>query len=245
METDLPSDALLLARGPLNEVLDHFATHYDLPLLYQRLELLSPADEGTLAYEFVLPYRNGLMFGPLGGIQQPTPFLTFDAIFREAITSTSPYYRFLCACRAYEGTNYIRRWLKQQCQRLNIVARLPRDPDVNHDELTRAGLPNDVLKGVTKAGHLFEKYRTHRNALAHFIVDGPLGDTHINVSSGLSVHEYSLGAAILLKYARESVQALRRFYTEHLGRTFMRGTVLPMIENRDRFVVRRPSSGHS
>ena len=66
------------------------ASEFDLPLLYQRLELLSPIDEGVLLYELVLPYRNGLTFGPLGGILQPTPFVTFDAIFRQAITSTSP-----------------------------------------------------------------------------------------------------------------------------------------------------------
>src|SRR4051812_41615725 len=156
-------------RSPLNELLDNIATQFDLPLIYQRFELVAPSDGQTLLYEFVLPYKDGLRLGPLGGIQQRTPFATFDAIFREAITSTSPYYKFLCACRAYEGTEYIRKWLKQQAKRFNVNARLPKDPAVQQEELLRSGVPADLLTGVSRAKDLFEKYRVHRNALAHFL----------------------------------------------------------------------------
>ena len=136
---------------------------------------------------------------------------------------------------------YIRKWLKQQANRFSVQARLPRDPEVDREELLRAGLAPDVLEGVTKIGHLFEKFRIHRNALAHFIVEGRFGeDLHINVAQGQSVHEYTVGAAVLLKYAREAVTELKRFYRSEIHEFFMRGTVLPMIENRDQFIIRDP-----
>jgi hypothetical protein len=49
---------------------------------------------------------------------------------------------------------------------------------------------------------------------------------------------YSMGAVALLKYAHRTLQELRLFYTAHLERVFMRGMVLPLPEQRDRYVAR-------
>ncbi len=65
VETDLPSVAFFSAKRALNEMLDVFTRgNMVLPIVIQRLELLSPKDDQTVAYELVLPYSNGLRLGP-------------------------------------------------------------------------------------------------------------------------------------------------------------------------------------
>jgi hypothetical protein len=49
------------------------------------------------------------------------PFAPYDAIYREAVVSSSPFYRLLCAFRIYDGTTEIRRWLRQHA--INITLR--------------------------------------------------------------------------------------------------------------------------
>ena len=43
---------------------------------------------------------------------------------------------------------------------------------------------------------------------------------------------------IKIRYAHRTLQELRLFYTAHIERFFMRGMVLPVPEQRDRYVVR-------
>ena len=112
----MPSNALLLARMPLNALLDIITRNFDLPLVLQRLELLSPRDGSVLVTEMLIPNMRGIAMGPLGGIIQASQFAPYDALYREALTTSSPFYRLLCAWKMYEGTNRIRRWIREQCQ---------------------------------------------------------------------------------------------------------------------------------
>lgn len=89
VETRLPSNAIMLARRPLNALLDVLTRDSNMPLSLQRVELLSPIDEQPLLYQMLLPVRNGVLLGPLGGINQAVPFAPYDAIYREALTSRS------------------------------------------------------------------------------------------------------------------------------------------------------------
>jgi hypothetical protein len=95
VESRFPSNALLLARRPLNALLDVFSSDSGMPLLLQRLELMSPRDGGILLTEMLLPHRGGVVLGPLGGILQAVPFAPYDALYREALTTSSPFYRLL------------------------------------------------------------------------------------------------------------------------------------------------------
>ncbi len=241
VETDLPSNAFLLARQPLNELLDVIVRGQPIPLLYKHLELISPRDGGIVAYQMILPFRDGIRLGPLGGIMQWPPFAPYEAIFREAITSTSPFYQLLCACRVYEGTNHMRRWLREQNERFGIQERLPGDPPVEANELLQMGFTEEFAVGVRTAADLFNKLRPHRNAIAHFLVEGDEGQAHVYVANGEAYYEYSLGAALLLRYARQTIAGLRGFYTQHVERRLMGGSVLPGPENRDHFIVRDPN----
>lgn len=239
VETDLPSNAFYFAKRPLNEMLDIFARGDTiLPLVIQRLELLSPSDAQPVAYELVMPYDKGLKIGPLGGVMQWPPFAPYAAIFREAITTSSPFYRLLCACRVYEGTNSIRKWLKEQRTRFNVLDRLPKDPEVDREELERFGFNGEFIKGISSAGQLFNKLGTYRNGIAHFLVDGKEKSFHMYLADSQVISEYWAGATALLKYANIAVVELQRYYSVHIQRHLMRGQILPMLDYREQFDVR-------
>jgi hypothetical protein len=238
IETNVPGKALILAWRPLNALLDALVRNSELPWALSRLELLSPEDGEAIAYELVLPHRNGVRIGPLGGIDQVVPFAPYDAIYREAIVSSSPFYRLLCAFRIYDGTTEIRRWLRQQCDEHHIEERMPGDPEVDAAELRGLGYEAEVINGIRRARDLFERFREHRNAIAHFLVEGEQVQAHVYLADGFMIRTYSMGAVALLKYAHRTLQQLRLFYTAHLEQIFMRGMVLPVPEQRDRYVVR-------
>ena len=230
---------MILARRPLNALLDVFAvTEPTMPLLIQRLDLVSPTDGAILLHELVLPYRTSIRIGPLGGISERTPFAPYDAIFREAVTATSPYYRLLCAYRIYEGVNEIRRWLRQECQNRKIEARLPPDATINTNELLRIGFVPDFVNGIRTAADLFARLQDSRDAIAHFLIQRKGANVHVYLADGPQFRHYSVGSAALLKYARISIEELRKFYVQHLENYFTHGSILPTIESRDRFIVR-------
>jgi hypothetical protein len=87
-----------------------------MPLALQRVELISPLDGIPLAYQTLLPTRNRILLGPLGGIQQAVLFAPYDAICREALTSSGLFYRLLSAADIFEGTATIRKWLRAEAE---------------------------------------------------------------------------------------------------------------------------------
>jgi hypothetical protein len=244
VRTRLPSEALLLAREPLNRLLDVLVRTLEMPLVFQRLDLMSPRDGQILAQELVLPPKpSGVRLGPLGGYHQSDLFAAYDAIQREALTNPSPFYQLLCAFRLYAGAEWIRKSLRQQTQRLGIEATLPKDPRIDAGELEAMGMPAELADGVSRANELFSKMTHMRNAIAHFLVKGEEGESHMYLADGASFQAYSTMATILLRYAQQALDDLRRFYSEHLAERHMIGSVLPMVEHRDRFIVRDPREG--
>jgi len=188
VETTLPSNAFLWAREPLSRFLDVLARGYGLPLVYQRLDLMSPRDGQHLASELIVPPSpKGIIFDqPGSGYHQAEPFAAYDAIVREALTNPSPFYQLLCAFRLYEGTGWIRRWLRKETQRFGIDANLPSDPRIEAGELEKMGMPAQLAEGVRKANELFAKWRAARNGIAHFLIEGEVRIPVI-VSSGSGI----------------------------------------------------------
>lgn len=243
VETDLPSNAFLFARQPLNEMLDALVRNPpNPPLLLQRLELVSPTDGGILAYEVTLPFNRGVQFGPMGGLLQWRVFAPYFAIFREAITSSSPFYRLLCAWRVYEGIQTIRKWLREQCERFDIKEKLPKEAEVDTAHLARMGFPPEFCARIQKVSDLFNELRELRHGIAHFLFEGEAGDAHVYLARGHEIRNYSLSSAILLSYAINAIDDLRRFYNKHLEGRLNRGMILPMVDQRDQFVVRMPAT---
>jgi hypothetical protein len=243
VESRLPSNALLLARRPINALLDVLVRDLHLPLAVQRLDLMSPTDGGVLISEMLIPARNGVIFGPLGGILQAVPFAPYDALYREALTNPSPFYRLLCAYKMYEGTNRLRRWLHERCVEQHIDERLPPDPEVDPQELVRMGLEPAVVGGVRRAADLFNLLRDHRDAIAHFLIERDEGDSHVYLADGHHLKMYSIGASALLRYAHRVLEDLRMFFGRYPALGQLGGMILPMPENRDQFVVRAREYG--
>lgn len=244
VRTRLPSNAFLLAREPLNRLLDVLGRAYGMAALYQRLDLLSPRDGAILAHELVLPPDpRGISFDQEsgGGFHQTDAFATYDAILREALTNPSPFYQLLCAFRLYEGTSWIRKWLRKEGQRLAVDATLPADPRIEAGELEAMGLPSELASGVKKANELFEKFRKLRNAISHFLTQGDEGEGHVFLADGRAFQHYSIGATVLLRYARQALEDLRAFYSQHMSERHQIGMVFPMLAHRDRFIVFDPS----
>lgn len=241
VESRLPSNALMLARRPLNAMLDVLTRNHDLPLTLQRVDLISPFDEGVLLYQMLLPRNRGVEFGPLGGIQQAVPFAPYDAIYREALTSSSPFYRLLCAARIFEGTATIRKWLKQQCEERNIALKLPGEVEVDQEQLKRFGLDPGFVSDIKTAQDLYHRAKDFRDAIAHFLIEREGADVHVYLAEGLQLYTYSTVGSALLYYAHLSLERLQTFYTQKIGR--MGGQILPMVQNRDQFIVRASTYG--
>jgi hypothetical protein len=243
VESAIPDNALLLARKPINALLDAFARNSPMPLAVQRLELLSPRDGNVLAYELILPCREGIRLGPLGGILQRPIFAPYDALYREAITSSSPYYRLLCAWKVYEGIGRIRRFLREKSDEFGIQERLPADPPVDRDELMRLGFRSESLEGIRTANDLFGRLTEMRNGIAHFLFETDAGESQVYLADGSQLRIYSTAASALLLYAHRMLEVLQQYYARNLERRLMRGMVLPGTENRDMFVVRAGDYG--
>jgi hypothetical protein len=243
VETAIPDNALLLARKPINALLDAFARNSSMPLIVQRLELLSPADDSVLAYELILPCRDGVRFGPLGGILQRPIFAAYDALYREAMTSSSPYYRLLCAWKVYEGIGRTRRFLHEKADEFGVQEQLPPDPLIDREELLRLGLRAEFLERIRTANDLFGRMTELRNGIAHFLTEGEEGESQVYLADGSQLRIYSIAGSALLLYARRMIEVLRQYYARNLEGRLMRGMMLPMPANRDAFVVRARDYG--
>jgi hypothetical protein len=242
VQSSLPSNALLLARQPVNALLDVLTRDFNMPLLIQRLELVSPTDSETLIVEMLIPDRQGIVLGPLGGIMQAVPFAPYDALYREAITNSSPFYRLLCAWKIYEGTNRLRRWMHEECARYKVTERLPPDPDVDAQELINIGFDQTLVAGLRKVADLFNKLGDFRDAIVHFLIERDGTESHVYLADGMQLRMYATGAAALLRYAHRVLEELRQFYVRHLSLR-QGGMLLPMPENRDQFIVRAVDYG--
>jgi hypothetical protein len=241
VESKLPSNAVMLARRPLNALLDVLTRNNNMPLTLQRVELISPLDGTPLVYQMLLPNNRGIRAGPLGGIHQAVPFAPYDAIYREALTSSSPFYRLLCAARMFEGTGTIRKWLRQQCEERGIQVKLPPEIEVEEEHLRRFGLEPQFVAGVRTAQDLYHKLQVLRDAIAHFLIEREGADIHVYLAEGAQLYIYSTAASALLHYAHLSLEELRLFYTKNVPQ---RGShILPMVQNRDQFIVRASAFG--
>jgi hypothetical protein len=241
VESELPSNALVVARGPVNALLDVLTRDSNLPLLIQRLELLSPKTGEILVFEMLFPQGHQVSLGPLGGIMQSVPFAPYDAIYREALISSSPFYRLLCAARMFEGAGTIRKSLKEECERRGVVAQLAKIPKVDPDLVRGMGVPDDLFQNAGNAQQLYEKFTDMRNAIAHFLFKEGQETSHVYLADGRNLAVYSAAGSSLLYYAHQMLEELRIFYSKHLPR--LGSQILPMLSYRERFIVKAKDYG--
>lgn len=235
VECELPTEAFFLARKPLNIVVDWLVGDRFMPLVLAHLSVHVLDDDEPLAHEIFLPFPQTLPIGTFGGILKPQMFASYHAIFREALYTISPFYRLLCAYKIYEGVRVLRRTIKRQCQTLGVVDAMPKDPSVDIDELEQLGMSSEFIHSIHTANDLFGKFKEHRDAVAHFLLEK--NKTHLNISSAESVLEYSTMAAILLRYAWKAINDVGSYYAKHIQFKQMIGSVLQNPDS-DLFVIR-------
>lgn len=242
VDADSPSAAFAGARTVVNQLLDVLMRRLWLPLVLVRLDLHVGAEDQPIAHELHVPFVGNLSIGPIGGVHQYPLFAELEGLAREAICSTSPYYRFLCAYRLYEGTRALRTNLRQMCVDTSVNEPLPRDLKVDHDLLAAMGLSGLAEQDVRTVGDLHGKLTTMRNMVAHFLLARDEKVPPLHTSEGSSYQAFSRAAAALLHYGVSALRELSRFFQQHLSPKVMVGSVLPMQAQRDRHrvVVRSP-----
>jgi hypothetical protein len=244
VQSSLPSNAILLARGPINALLDVLVRNHPMPLVIRRLDLMSPLSGDVLLSEFLIPEARGVSIGPLGGIMQSTPFAPYDALYREALVSSSPFYRLICGWKMYEGADKIRGKVRKECGQRKIPAKLPPDPKIRPNDLVRFGFDEKFAEGVTCARDLFEKLRQTRHAIAHFLIENDSGESHVYLADGSQLRYYSMSGSAMLHYSHQALEDLRLFCggngIHFLGKG---GMILPMPQNKDQFIIRAADYG--
>lgn len=116
-----------------------------------------------------------------------------------------------------------------------VKDKLPKDPEVDADVINALGL-QESFKDVKRIGDLKNKFTEMRNRVAHFFLQGD--DRPLHLSNGDTYYQYSLAGAILLHHANMAFRSLSIYFNDKLRSKMMRGTILPLPEYRDMFVIK-------
>ena len=236
IETELPSITFAPTRTAVNELLDSLQRRMWIPLSLMRIDLYLKGESEPLAHQLILPYPGGIQIGPLGGIHQYPAFSSYEAVLREAVLSTSLYYRLLCAYRLYEGINKLREWMRKLSDEFKIKNKLPKDPLVNKELLKGLGFDQAFIDNVQRIGDLWKNYSGLRNRVAHFFLKDKNEPLHF--SHGPTYYQYSLAGAVLLYHSNLAFAELAKYYNQELSGKLARGMILPMKEYRDQFILK-------
>lgn len=238
VETDLPSNVFGPARTAINQLIDGIQRNFPIPIVISRIDILLKGEKEALAHQLVIPYSNSIIMrpNPIGGIHQYPAFSTYEGVLREVIVSPSPYYRLLCAYKLYEGLNKLKSWLKDVAKDLGVEDRLPKDPKVDSELLKAVGFNVEKMGAVNNMNDLWQKFTVLRNRVAHYFASE--NDAPIHISDGHTYFEYSLAASILLHYANITFSNLSQYFHAHLQPKIWIGSILPLPDYRDKFVIR-------
>ncbi|MCF6250940.1 MAG: hypothetical protein L3J75_06690 [Methylococcaceae bacterium] len=236
IDAELPSSAFSPARTAVNELIDSIQRGQSIPLVIVRIDLLLKEENEPFAHQLILPYPVSLNMGPLGGIYQYPDFSSYESVLREAIISSSPYYRLLCAYRLYEGLNKLKMWLKTISKEIGVNEKLPKDPKIDKKLLSELGFDMDKFSSVSNMNDLWNQFTDLRNQVAHFFTKN--AEYSLHLSHGQTYYEYSLSAAILLHYSNITFSNLSQYFNKYLSGKLAACSILPMKECRDKFVIR-------
>jgi hypothetical protein len=232
-----PARALAPARTAVNQLLDTIMRVGWVPLVIMRLDVWISGEDQPLLHQISLPFTRRMTIGPLGGFTSFPRFAPYEALLREAIIATSPYYRFLCAFKLFEGVDALRYDIRKLVERFSIEERMPRPPAVEAGILRSLGFTEEFLRRVKTIKDLLNSFRTARNAIAHFLIAEGAGHP-LHISSGDDYRFYAMAGAALLHYANLAVSELMVYFNSEVYGHVARGTILVWPEDRDRCVIR-------
>lgn len=234
VEARHPTLTLTPARTAINQLLDTLMRVVWLPLVVIRLDVYAKGEDKPLLHQLLLPFTEGLSIGPLGGFGSFPRFAPYEALLRESISATSPYYRFLCAYRLFDGIRYLRSDIAELTRRFSVATPMPRPPQVDPNFLRSLGFVEDFIKGIQKADDLVAKFKEARNSLEHFLLKEA---APLHISSGDNYRFYAMAGALILYYAHMAASELMIYYRQHVEQFVARGMRLILPEDRDRCVI--------
>jgi hypothetical protein len=209
-----PRVALFEARNALSRLADCLSRRWHVPLVLVRIDLYLQDDEWVLARELVMPSRTVLDVDVNARtLVQPPLFAPVDALLREAVTASSPYYRFLCAFKLREAVQAIRSEVRRIAKVHQVTARMPKSVALTPKDFTWLSGPA-VIEKLKSSNELYKVLTEMRNRVGHFLLDAshevlPLWD-------GRQFRQYSLASAVLLDHADSELKALATYYNTFL-----------------------------
>jgi hypothetical protein len=204
---------------------------------------MSPTSGEVLLSESLIPQPTRIELGPLGGIMQHTWFSPYEALYREGLVTSSPFYKLVCGWKMYEGYGRLRGKVRRECHTRNISAKPPTDPTITKQELLDFGFDPDFITGIASAKDLFEKLRQTRDAISHFLIKTPQGESHVYLADGAQLRHYSVSGAAMLYYSHKALEELQIFCSQNEIGMMSRAPILPMVQNRQQFIVRASEHG--
>src|SRR5207253_62918 len=146
----------------------------------------------------------------------------YEALLREAVGASSPYYRFICSFRLLEGVNYLRKEMRKLVDRFGVQEPMPSSPQIDAPTVMGLGFDQAFADNINNTAALIKEFNKARNAVAHFLLDkDPTRPLHI--SDGTNYRNYSCSGALLLFYAHRAVTDLMVYYNQFIYHHLARG----------------------
>lgn len=241
IEADHPNAAFQPARTLINQLLDTLMREIWMPLSIVRLDVCRAGSDLPVLQQAIYPFNRILDFSPLGGFFTSYLFSPYEALLRETVTTTSPYYRVMCAHRLLEGVKTLRYELGKICEKVGDgLPPLPKTPKVESDLFDNFGFLFEAGTEIKSLDSLIATTKTLRDAVAHFSAKSQ-GEAPLHLSSGENFRLFSAIGAILLHYAHAAFSDLLVYHNQHLSAHLSRGSILALPENRADFRVKADS----
>jgi hypothetical protein len=241
IEADHPNATFPPARTLINQLLDTLMRDIWMPLSIVRLDVSRHGTDRPLLQQAIYPFNRILNFSPLGGFHTSYLFSPYEALLRETITATSPYYRVMCAYRLLEGIKFLRYELRKLAEKIEgELPALPKVPKVESEILENFGFRFEPSTEIKSLDSLITATKTLRDSVGHFQAKSQ-GEAALHLSSGESYRLFSAIGAVLLQYAHTAFRDLLVYFNQNLSSHVFRGSILPLPENREMFRTKADS----
>jgi hypothetical protein len=241
VEADHPNATFQPARTLINQLLDTLMREIWMPLSIVRLDVFRRGTDHPLLQQAIHPFNRILNFSPLGGFQTSYLFSPYESLLRETITTTSPYYRVMCAYRLLEGVKFLRHKLRKLTEEIGgEFPALPKVPKVEIEMFENFGFRFEPGTEITSLDKLIAATKTLRDSVGHFSAKSQ-NEAPLHLSSGENFSLFSAIGAILLHYAHAALTDLFVYFNRNLSSHVFRGSILALPENREMFRTKADS----
>ena len=161
-----------------------------------------------------------------GGFNSIQWFAPLDALEREAICSSSPFYKVLCRFRIYEGIkHYLRKELRSFANKINQKAMLPKTPRITKGELQTLRINKESISKIKTYKDVAKAFRELRNAIVHFLMKEPKS-AMIMPSRGLDLSTIEKEDQILRLCNQKMIEPLWDYFNKCLSNEYNREKIL-------------------